>query len=230
MYDDLREGFTEYLRYERKLSENTIAAYERDVDQYLRWLDKEGIALPEVDKVVARSWLFRLSREKLSKNSLSRKISCIKRFYAYLIEIHAVQVNPFQTIHSPKKDKPLPKVIKEVDMEDFFSQLYKKDDPLSQRDQVLFELLYGSGMRVSEVCAVDISDVESGAHMRVIGKGNKERIVPLSRKTQEILARYLAAGGGRALLAESQGRAGKICAAIEPHGRATDAARCDLHH
>lgn len=202
MYDDLREGFTEYLRYERKLSENTIAAYERDVDQYLRWLDKEGIALPEIDKVVARSWLFRLSREKLSKNSLSRKISSIKRLYAYLIEIHAVQVNPFQTIHSPKKDKPLPKVIKEVDMEEFFSQLYKKDDPLSQRDQVLFELLYGSGMRVSEVCAVDISDVESGAHMRVIGKGNKERIVPLSRKTQEILARYLAAGGGRALLAE----------------------------
>ena len=140
-------------------------------------------------------------------------------------------MNPFQTIHSPKKDKPLPKVIKEVDMEEFFSQLYKKDDPLSQRDQVLFELLYGSGMRVSEVCAVDISDVESGAHMRVIGKGNKERIVPLSRKTQEILARYLAAGGGRALLAEkSQRRAGKICAAVEPHGRATDAARCDLHH
>ena len=109
MYDDLREGFTEYLRYERKLSENTIAAYERDVDQYLRWLDEEGIALPEVDKVVARSWLFRLSREKLSKNSLSRKISSIKRFYAYLIEIHAVQVNPFQMIHSPKKDKPCPR-------------------------------------------------------------------------------------------------------------------------
>ena len=203
MYDDLREGFTEYLRYERKLSENTIAAYERDVDQYLRWLDKEGIALPEIDKVVARSWLFCLSREKLSKNSLSRKISSIKRFYAYLIEIHAVQVNPFQTIHSPKKDKPLPKVIKEVDMEEFFSQLYKKDDPLSQRDQVLFELPHTAPACVCRRYAQsDISDVESGAHMRVIGKGNKERIVPLSRKTQEILARYLAAGGGRALLAE----------------------------
>ena len=96
---------------------------------------------------------------------------------------------------------------------------------------MLFELLYGSGMRVSEVCAVDVCDVQSGAHMRVIGKGNKERIVPLSRKTQEILARYLAAGGGRALLAEkAKGRAGKICAAIEPHGRAAFAARCDLHH
>lgn len=200
MDEALLEGFSDYLRYERKLSENTVAGYLRDVTQYASWLDAEGIGLHEVDTVVARTYLFHLNREKLSKNSLSRKISSIKSFYHYLLEIHEIARNPFQTIHAPKKDKPLPKVIKEVDMEHFFSEIYSKNDALSQRDQVLFELLYGSGLRVSELVSLDVLDVTSGAYLRVVGKGHKERIVPLSKKTQEILARYLHDDGGRAAL------------------------------
>lgn len=204
MYEQLYNAYETYLRYERKLSDNTIAAYKRDLDHFAQWLKVEGIPLLEVDNVVARSYLFQLSQEKLSKNSLSRKISSIKRFYAYLLETNVVQKNPFQSIHSPKHDKVLPKVIQEVDMEAFFAELYENDDPLTQRDRVLFELLYGSGLRISEALALDVSDVSARTHVRVIGKGNKERIVPLSKKTQTALAHYLAVQGGRAELAQNK--------------------------
>ncbi|MEE0433955.1 MAG: tyrosine recombinase [Peptococcaceae bacterium] len=200
MYEQLCEGYEQYLRYERKLSENTIAAYKRDLDHFAEWLEAEGFSLLEVDNVVARSYLFHLNSEKLSKNSLSRKISSIKRFYAYLLETDVVQKNPFQSLHSPKHDKVLPQVIQEIDMAAFFDELYQNDDPLTQRDRVLFELLYGSGLRISEALALNVRDVSAQMLLRVIGKGNKERIVPLSKKAQEALAHYLAVQGGRAKL------------------------------
>lgn len=200
MYEQLCEGYEQYLCYERKLSENTIAAYKRDLDHFAEWLEAEGLSLLEVDNVVARSYLFHLNSEKLSKNSLSRKISSIKRFYAYLLETDVVQKNPFQSLHSPKHDKVLPQVIQEIDMAAFFDELYQNDDPLTQRDRVLFELLYGSGLRISEALALNVRDVSAQMLLRVIGKGNKERIVPLSKKAQEALAHYLAVQGGRAKL------------------------------
>ncbi|MEE0510992.1 MAG: tyrosine recombinase [Peptococcaceae bacterium] len=200
MYDDRCDKFIDYLRYERRLSDNTIISYKRDIVQYFDWLEAENISFEEVDSVIARSYLFHLNRDKLSKNSISRKLSSVKQYYAYLIELKEIDVNPFLTIHSPKKDKSLPKVIQEKDMELFFADIYKKSNPLAQRDQVLFELLYGSGLRVSEAVSINCVDLQNGGHLRVIGKGNKERMVPLSQKTQEILEKYLADNGGRHFL------------------------------
>ena len=201
MSASMMEDFMSYLRFECKLNDNTIAAYKRDLEQFLGWLSAEGIAPTEVDAVTARAYIFYMGREKLSKNSVSRKLSSVRRFYAYLIETKQITVDPFQSIHSPKKEKPLPKVIQEVDMEAFFSALYAEDDPISQRDQVLFEFLYGSGLRVSELVAINREDVTHGERLRVVGKGQKERIVPLSTRTQEILERYLSPEGGWAKLA-----------------------------
>lgn len=201
MSASMMEDFMSYLRFECKLSDNTIAAYKRDLEQFLGWLSAEGIAPTEVDAVTARAYIFYMGREKLSKNSVSRKLSSVRRFYAYLIETKQITVDPFQSIHSPKKEKPLPKVIQEVDMEAFFAALYAEDDPISQRDQVLFEFLYGSGLRVSELVAINKEDVTHGERLRVVGKGQKERIVPLSTRTQEILERYLSPEGGWAKLA-----------------------------
>lgn len=201
MYDDQLRAFIEYLRYEKRLSENTIASYTKDIEQFFAWLDGEHISLYDVDNILARSYLFYLNQQQLSKSSLARKLSGVKQFYSYLVEVKIVDVNPFQGLHSPKKEKSLPKVIQEKDMDAFFADIYKKNDPLAQRDQVLFELLYGSGLRVSEAVAVNLQDVQSFLHLRVIGKGSKERLVPLSKKTQEILKKYLGDHGGRAELA-----------------------------
>ena len=201
MCDNQYDDFLEYLRYERRLSENTIAAYGRDISQYFSWLKAESISLEEVDSVIARSYLFYLNQRKLSKNSISRKLSSVKQYYGFLSETKCIDVNPFQVLHSPKKDKVLPKVIQEKELEQFFSDIYQRSDPLAQRDQVLFELLYGSGLRVSEAVSIDCTDLQDGAHLRITGKGNKERMVPLSKKTQEILQQYLAENGGRCFLA-----------------------------
>lgn len=200
MFEKILEDYLQYLRYERKLSENTINAYMRDIREYAQWIRGEGIDLDDVDTVVARTYLFRLKQEKLSKNSISRKVSSIKSLYGFLVDTDQIAQNPFQSIHAPKKDKVLPKVINEIDMSHFFQAIYAGTDPLAQRDQVLFELLYGSGLRVSELVAINVNDIAGGGVLRVLGKGRKERIVPLSEKTKEILQRYLSADGGRAAL------------------------------
>ena len=197
MSNSVRSKYRNFLEYERKLSENSIDAYLRDLDLFADWVETEGLALEDVDSTIARTYLFHLGQLKLSKSSISRKISSIRLFYSFLVEEHHIETNPFQTIHAPKKNKTLPKVIKEVDMERFFNELYAKEDPLSQRDQVLFELLYGSGLRVSELVALNVSDVADKSYVKVMGKGKKERIIPLSKKTQDILKRYLSADGGR---------------------------------
>lgn len=200
MFEDVFADYLRYLRYERNLSENTINAYQRDIRAFTEWLQTEGVDVFDVDIVVARTYLFQLNKEKLSKNSVSRKVSSIKSLYGYLLETGQIDQNPFQTIHAPKKDKMLPKVINEIDMEQFFDKIYEKHDPLSQRDQVLFELLYGSGLRVSEAVALDVADVTQGGVIRILGKGRKERIVPISEKTIEVLQCYLAESGGRAAI------------------------------
>ena len=202
MYSRYRSNYKKYLTNERKLAEKSIDAYTKDVDLFVQWLDSEGLALNEIDGTIARTYLFHLNQEKLSKSSISRKISSIRLFYSFLIECREIDANPFQNIHSPKKNKTLPKVIKEIDMEHFFDELYSKNDPLAQRDQVLFELLYGSGLRVSELVALNVSDVENKSFIRVLGKGNKERIVPLSKRCMRALEDYLAPNGGRAALQE----------------------------
>ncbi|MDO4281369.1 MAG: tyrosine recombinase [Peptococcaceae bacterium] len=210
MYEAILDDYVLFLRYEKKLSENSVQAYVRDVRQFIDWLDAEGIGLLEVDKIVARSYIYHLNvHQKLSKTSLSRKNSSITGFYNYLLETDQLQTNPFLLVHSPKKEKVLPKAVQEVDMAHFFEAIYSKHDPLSQRDQVLFELLYGSGLRVSELVALDARDVQNKSHLQVIGKGNKARIVPLSEKSQEILGQYLAPDGGRAALQDKHADADK---------------------
>lgn len=201
MYDELLEEYLKYLSLEKKLSVNTIAAYKRDVTQFMQWIDAEGVALDEVDKLIARNYVFQLGERKLSKNAVARKISSLKSFFGFLVEDGFFSLNPFRNIHAPKKDNVLPKVIQETDMSAFFDAIYEENTALAQRNQVLFELLYGSGLRVSEAVALNVKDVESGGLLRVKGKGNKERIVPLSKKSLEILEKYLAPDGGRAALA-----------------------------
>ena len=200
MYDDIRAKYIEFLQYERKFSHNTIDSYVKDFDLFNKWLNTQGITLFELDTPIARTYLFELNKAHLSKSSIARKISSIRLFYTFLVEIGKMNKNPFDEIHSPKKDKALPQVLKECDIQQFFSELYQEDAPLSQRDQVLFELLYGSGLRVSEVVSLNVCDVSSYTSIRILGKGSKERLVPLSKKTVGILKHYLSKDGGRNVL------------------------------
>ena len=200
MYEEIRTQYLAILKYERKLSINTVNAYINDFDLFTEWMIGQGIALNELDTSIARTYIFEQNKLHLSKSSISRKISSLRLFYSFLVENGEINKNPFDEIRSPKRDKSLPQVIKEYDIQHFFEEIYNDDSPLAQRDQVLFELLYGSGLRVSEVVALNIYDVAVYTNIRVKGKGNKERIVPLSKKTIEALKRYLDVNGAREIL------------------------------
>lgn len=199
-YNNIYTNYRHFLLYERKLSANSVEAYLRDLVLFAEWLQEEGLSLVEIDSTIARTYLFHLNQQRLSKSSISRKISSLRMFYSYCNDERIMKSNPFHDIHSPKKDKTLPKVIDEVDVTRFFEDIYKESTPLAQRNQVLFELLYGSGLRVSELVSLNTEDIVYGSFIKVIGKGSKERIVPLSKKTQEILGRYLKSDGGRGQL------------------------------
>jgi tyrosine recombinase XerC len=189
--EDLLDAYALYLKNQQHLSQNSLEAYGRDLRQFLTWLQGEGLTIDVVDKKSVRNYLFFLNRRSLSKNSISRKLSSLRGFYAYLLEEGHISHDPFTGIHSPKKSKPLPKVIKEADMERFFARIYEGNAPLDQRDQVLFELLYGCGLRVSEAVSLNVGDMQNRSFIRVVGKGSKERIVPLSKQTLPILETYL---------------------------------------
>ena len=103
MYSRYRSEYKKYLTYERKLAEKTIEAYLKDLDLFVQWADTEGISLSEIDNTIARTYLFHLYQNKLSKSSISRKISSIRLFYSFLVEYHEIDNNPFQNIHSPSK-------------------------------------------------------------------------------------------------------------------------------
>lgn len=191
--DNLLE-YKEYLLLERGFSVNTVDAYLRDVKKYLEWLRIESIGYKEVDISIARGYLFYLNKLGLKKSTVARCVSSIRGYYQYLMLYHFVNENPFLGIQTPKKEKHLPQVINERDLSSFFEIIYKKNQPLDQRDQVLFELLYGSGLRVSEVISLNVDDVIHKSFFKILGKGNKERMVPLSKKSIDILEKYISNG------------------------------------
>lgn len=190
----LLQDYSIYLKNQMHLSENSIIAYHSDLVQFMEWLHGEALDFAEIDKRIIRNYLFFLNVHLISKNAISRKLSSLRGFYRYLLEEDFITDDPFVGVHSPKKDKPLPVVIKELDMEHFFKKLYESNTPLAQRDQLLFELLYGCGLRVSEAVALDVNDLSGNSFIRITGKGSKERIVPISRQTFPVLKRYLAEG------------------------------------
>lgn len=192
--ENLLDAYTLYLQNQQHLSQNSLNAYVRDLRQFLDWLHGEGLSFRETDKNTVRNYLFFLNKQSLSKNSISQKLSALRGFYLYLMDEGYIQHDPLRGIHSPKKDKPLPTVIKEADMEEFFKKIYAGSDPFNQRDQVLLEILYGCGLRVSEAVSLNIGDMENKKFIRVLGKGSKERIVPLSKQTLPILDKYLREG------------------------------------
>lgn len=191
---ELLNKYVSYIQYEKFLSDETLKAYQKDISLFSDWVHSEGYTVLDVDCVLARNYLFYLKDNNYSHSSIARKISSLKSFYKYLYDTSILESNPFNKVRVPKKSKHLPKVIQEKDMMNFFDVLYQSNSPIDQRNQLIFELLYGSGLRVSELVSIDLEDIIDASLLRVMGKGKKERIVPISQKAQEILEKYVQEG------------------------------------
>lgn len=205
-YTDLLNEYLAYIEKEKGYSPNTVKSYRRDLEDFGEFLQQnyENLELNEITYQQGRYYLAHLQRKGLAKSTIARKSTAIRQFFAYLKEDEQIEDNTLTLLATPKKAKRLPKVLSEIDIEKFFEDFLKGDDPVSVRDRALFELLYSSGMRVSEVVALNVSDVanlDNVPILRIIGKGQKERLVPVGSKAKEAMERYLM--HSRAILAEN---------------------------
>ena len=185
------KNYLDYLLYQKNYSKHTINGYKEDIDFFKDYLKKEDIDYKDVDYSFIRGFYNHMDKLKYSKNTISRKISSIRSFYKYLARNNVISFNPFSLTNGPKKDKLLPKFLYYNELEDLFDACDLKDF-LGLRDRLILEMLYATGMRVSELESVNISDINfSDNSIKILGKGNKERIVFFGEYAKEILDLYL---------------------------------------
>ena len=203
--------FLDYLTYERNVSSNTIAAYRDDLESFIAFLcndyftmGRDQLELRRIDHLAVRSYVAHLSRRKLSRATAARHLSALRTFFKYLVREGAVEVNPARTVSTPKREKHLPAVMQASDV----ALLLDQPDTattLGMRDLAWLELLYASGLRISELVGIDLDDLELRTRLvKVHGKGSKERIVPFGTKAESALRAYLAVRGELAADVEEQ--------------------------
>jgi len=172
------KSFSEYVEQERNLSNNTAKSYFLDLKQLVGFLKKRDITdFSEVDRGIARSFIMFLEEGKASRKSIARKISCARTFYKYLTRQKVIDKNPWKALSIPKIGKRLPTFLYPEEIDLLLEQPITKT-PMGMRDKAILEILYASGIRVSELTGLNITDVDkSDGEILVFGKGSKERIV-----------------------------------------------------
>jgi integrase/recombinase XerC len=210
---DAVQSFSDYLKFEKRFSQHTVIAYRKDLEDFFNYLDKEygKIGLSEISHSFIRSWLVSMKENKLTSRSLNRKISTLKSFFKYLLKTGAITVTPMSKIISPKNDKKLPHFVREDDIKRLFT-LEFPDDWSGRTSRMILMLFYFTGMRVSELVNLKETALNaSGGNIKLLGKGNKERIIPLDKNFIRTLEDYTAAkkatlGNIEWLLTDDKGR------------------------
>lgn len=191
-FDTYLQEFLNWLRNEKACSEHTITAYRKDLEQFGAFLEQEQLQVETVTYRELRYYMATLQRgQEMKKTTLSRKTAALKSFFKFLNRDGLIEHNPADLLSAPKKEKHLPSVINEIDMVAFLDDHLSGESPDKLRDKAIFELLYSSGLRVSELVDLDITDVQKQRGiLRIMGKGSKERIVPIGEQAQTALERY----------------------------------------
>ena len=190
--EEALEQFIRYVQLEKNFSQHTVREYQSDLENFFTFLQSEGIAdIAEVDYIHARLYVTKLYDEQKARTSISRKISSIRSFFRFLNREQHIDHAPFRSLYHPKKEERLPSFFYEEEL----AQLFEKnqgDEPKQIRNIALLELLYATGMRVSECVGLELSDIDFHySIVRVMGKGRKERIIPFGQFAHDALTRYL---------------------------------------
>ncbi|MFK2824273.1 site-specific tyrosine recombinase XerD [Bacillus sp. B190/17] len=193
---DRLQDFIHYMIVEKGLAKNTVAAYERDLKHYILFLDKveQLTSLNDVMRMHIVQFLGHLKTEGKSAKTIARHVASIRSFHQFLLRDKAVEHDPSVHIEPPKMEKTLPKVLNLTEVE----ALLESPDistPLGMRDQAMLELLYATGMRVSELTSLNLDDIHlMMGFVRCTGKGNKERIIPIGKTAIRVIETYLQTG------------------------------------
>ncbi|MBK2125818.1 tyrosine recombinase XerC [Fangia hongkongensis] len=171
-------SFLDFLHQQRNYSEHTIHSYRRDLLSFYDFLQKNNLCFNQATSQHIKSWIKLLHSKKLSQRSIQRKLSAVRSFYRHLEEYHQLSNNPAQNIKAPKAEKKLPKTLDVDEMQNLLN--LKSDDVFVIRDLAMLEIIYSSGIRLSELISICLEDINfSQKLLRVLGKGKKERIVPI---------------------------------------------------
>lgn len=175
--------FFKYLQYEKRYSPHTLTSYHTDLGQFAGYL-KEVYQISdaaEADHTIVRSWILTLVQNNIKPRSINRKIACLRSYYKFLLAQERIKVNPMLRIKAPKASKRLPAFVQEEPFNNLLDSFTFEDTFEGQRDRLILEFLYGTGIRLAELINIEASDINLSAKtVRVLGKGNKERIVPLN--------------------------------------------------
>jgi integrase/recombinase XerD len=191
MNRDLVREYLSYLRVEKGLSANSIEAYERDLKKLAAWSNKNNFELEKVTRNDLREWLIDLSKSKLSESSKRRLVSSIRGFYKFLMIDGHIKTSPADDIVAPQKGFYLPKFLNQTEIEMLLSQPDVETET-GLRDRAIIELMYSSGLRVSEAVNLQIRDIDlDGGVLTCTGKGSKTRRVPIGTSAVEWLKSYL---------------------------------------
>ena len=191
--------FIDYLKIQKNYSDYTMINYEKDLEEYLNFLNNKNYDYNDIDYKKCMDYLIYLDEKKYKKNSISRKLSSLRTFYKFLVLNNYSDNNPFILISSPKKEKRIPKFINYQGIDEIFNIPDIKTME-GQREKVILEILYGSGIRVSELVNIKIKDIDfNNKTILIFGKGSKERIVPFGDYALEALNTYINDGRNKYL-------------------------------
>ncbi len=171
------EEFIKYLEVQKNYSPNTILNYRKDLDEYYDFLNDNNYSFKEMDYKKCTNYLLFLDKKNLKKTSISRRLSSLRTFYKYLVLNSVLETNPFNLVSSPKKEKRMPKFINYSSIDEIFNVPNIKTKE-GQREKVILEVLYGAGIRVSELVNIKLKDIDfDNKNILIFGKGSKERMV-----------------------------------------------------
>lgn len=191
---DLKDSFLDYLRYERNYSPRTVQCYQDDLnafEEFWKSLD-EDLAWESIDQDIIRQWMVSMMEQGHKETSVNRRLSAVRSFYRYALKRHLLEKDPSHLLQGPKKRKPLPYFLKEGEMDRLLDGDSFPDSFDGVRDHLILSMFYQTGVRLSELTGLDIDDVdETRLQIRVLGKRNKERIIPYGDDLLRLILRYV---------------------------------------
>ena len=189
--NNLLQNFQEYLTVEKGLSENSVYSYKYDLNKFKTFLEKEHVDFLEVKANHIMKFLTEEKDRKVSSKTLAREVVALRQFYKFLKDENQLTENPTEKIETPEVSRTLPDYLTQDEIEELFSKI-NEENSYELRDKCIFELLYSSGLRISEACNLTLADLDiDNMTLTVEGKGGRQRLVPFGEKSLEIMKKYL---------------------------------------
>jgi len=186
------QEFLDHLLTARNYSPRTVKSYQEDIDKFCEFIYHEGVLIEDVDVICIRNFLTEELNQGISKRSCKRRLSSLKHFYKFMVNVGYIQDNPFVFISAPKVETKYPHALYKDQIAEIFKRNAERTDKLKSRDQAILYLLYYSGIRADELVQLDVQSVAlKDRVVRVLGKGNKERIIPFTADCQKVLKAYI---------------------------------------